>query len=62
VKQHRVAAPNDWTFSREDREEAKAAKTAQNIRGSDHPAFAALAILLDIAPIFMLCSFHELSP
>jgi hypothetical protein len=59
VKGLRVAAPTDWLFSREDREEAKAAKTTQNMRGSDLPAFAACAILLDMALVFMLCSNHE---
>jgi hypothetical protein len=29
------------------------------MRGSDLPAFAACAILLDMALVFMLCSNHE---
>jgi hypothetical protein len=57
VRQHCIAAPNDWPFSRE---EAKAAKRAQRMQHGDHPAFAARAILLDMAAIFMLCSSHEI--
>jgi hypothetical protein len=30
------------------------------LRGGDHPAFAAPAILLDMALTFMLCSFDEI--